>query len=74
MVVKLKLSLAIFPFSPINVNIQLGEKIESEQRIFLLENILYYGSLYIQTFIILMILSLVVCELELSFCPSSLWR
>ena len=60
MVVKLKLSLAIFPFSPINVNIQLGEKIESEQRIFLLENILYYGSLYIQTFIIFMILSLVV--------------
>ena len=55
MVVKLKLSPAIFPFSPKNVDIQLEEKIESEQRIFLLENILYYGSLYIQTFIIFMI-------------------
>ena len=75
-VIKLKLSAAVSPFSPVNVNIQLvggGEEIESGQRIFLLENILYYGLLYIQAFIIFMILSL-VCELELSFCLSSLWR
>lgn len=53
-VIKLKLSAAVSPFSPVNVNIQLGGKIESGQRI-LLENILYYGLLYIQAFIRFMI-------------------